>query len=141
MRFLPALAVALLAGQAAAHGGHDHAAPPPQEIDAAKAPTITSLHVTKDPSGGFTITVETANFTFLAEEPETAIGQSQDGATGHAHVFINGHKLAEMHTPVLHLAELPFGPHDIKVVLTNADHADYAILGRVIAAEVEFTVE
>lgn len=144
MRCLPALALALLAGPALAHGGHDHGTHPPQDLAPIDAPAIITFTVAKAVDGGFTVTLQTENFAFVSIDPDLpahASGVIDGQATGHAHLYINGTKLAEMEGPVLHLPEMPFGPHDFRAVLGNPAHSEYAILGRVIAADVEFTVD
>ena len=133
-RPLLALAFALCAQAALAHGGHDHGEHPPVDLPAATAPAITGLRMEKG-TDGFTLTVTTTRFTFAP------LGAPETAGTGHAHVYINGSKLAEMEGPTLPIPELPFGPHDIRLVLSGTTHSEFAVQGRVIAAEITFTVD
>jgi hypothetical protein len=136
MRFPIMLTVsAILAFSSAhAHDGHVH-----QTYDVAPegAPAISNFTITADPSGGFVVSVAVENFTFV-EHPADA---PAEGHAGHVHLSINGSDLGMFYSPTFTLQELPFGPHDLKVVLSSPEHADYAIDGRVIHATTTITVE
>lgn len=123
-----------LSAPAVAHDGHLHET---HEIAAEAAPAILSLTVSGRPADGFVFTLEVANFTFIEEGGETPPGQN----AGHVHLFANGSDLGMYYAAVFSLEELPFGPHDFKVVLSDAAHAEYAVNGRPIAATTTFTVE
>jgi len=117
-----------------AHDGHQHET---HDVAAADAPSITGFAIAPDPEGGFIVTLGVENFTFLEAGESAAPGVN----AGHVHLFINGHDLGIYYTSVFRLEELPFGPHDLKVVLSTPDHADYAINGRAIAATTTITVK
>ena len=137
MQIIPLIALAgllALAAPAVAHDGHVHET---HEIAAEAAPAITSFTVSGTPADGFVVTLEVANFTFIEEGEAAPPGQN----AGHVHLFVNGSDLGMYYAPVFTLAELPFGPHDFKVVLSDAAHAEYAIDGRPIAATTTFTVD
>jgi hypothetical protein len=135
MRILPLLTLTALlaASPVIAHDGHVHET---HDVAAEDAPVITGFTVSGTTAEGFTVTVAVENFTFV-EEGEEAAGPNP----GHVHLTINGWDLGMFYAPVFTLEELPFGPHDFRVVLSDPDHADYAIAGRPIAATTTFTVE
>ncbi len=137
MRILPLLTLAGLlafAPPSLAHDGHVHVT---HDVAAEAAPAITSFTVSGKPADGFVVTVEVENFTFVEEGEEAPAGETG----GHVHLYINGADLGMYYAPVFTLDELPYGPHDFKVVLSDTAHADYAINGRPIAATTTFTVE
>lgn len=84
------------------------------------APTA-KLHVTADPLGGFNIQVETTNWTWA---PEHVNGEAKPNE-GHAHLYVDGKKVARLYGPWYNLSGLTPGQHDIRVTLNANDHADY----------------
>lgn len=117
-----------------AHDGHVHAT---HDVAPESAPRIDSFTVEKATEGGFVVTLKIANFTFV-EDGTTA---APNGHSGHAHLYINGHELGMWYTPKFVIEELPFGPHDLKVVLSAPDHSDYAVNGCPIETTTTITVE
>jgi hypothetical protein len=128
------LALAATTPAALSHDGHVHET---HDVAAEGAPAITGFRIEKDAVGGWNVFVETENFTFA---PELVNTDNVDN-TGHAHLYINGTKLARLYGPAHHIEALPFGPHDFRVVLNTNQHEEYAIAGRPIAAELTLTVE
>lgn len=131
-----ALAAALFAAvpHVVAHDGHVHET---QDVTAETAPKITDFRIEKAAEGGFVVTVVTENFNFAPDD----VTNLPEGNNGHAHLTINGTDFGMFYEPVFTIDELPFGPHDFKVTLSNLEHLDYAIAGRSISAETTFTVE
>jgi hypothetical protein len=117
-----------------AHDGHVHET---EDVAAEGAPKILDFRVEKDASGGWNVFVVTENFVFAPE----SVNQPHMAGQGHAHLYINGTKLARLYGPVFHIEALPFGPHDMRIVLTTNDHHDYAIAGRPIEKTIEINVE
>lgn len=101
------------------------------------APAILDFRIEKDAKAGWNVFLVTENFTFTPE----AVNQPHVANTGHAHLYINGTKLARLYGPAYHIEALPFGPHDLEVVLNTNEHAQYTILGRPVSAELTFTVQ
>lgn len=133
-----ALPLALaLAFPAFGHGGHSGDSHPVHDVPAEGAPKITSFRIEKDAMSGYNVFIATENFTFTPEDA----GKADVDGHGHAHLYINGAKIARMYGPALHVTELPFGPHDFRVALNTNNHSEYAVDGRPIEARIEFTVE
>ena len=131
------LAIALsLAGAplALAHEGHVHET---QDVSAQDAPEIVDFRVEKDASGGWNVFITTQNFTFTPEH----VNQPHVAGEGHAHLYINGSKLARLYGPAYHIESLPYGPHEMRVVLETNEHHEYAIAGRPIDKTIEINVE
>jgi hypothetical protein len=129
-----ALPLPLLGSAASAHEGHVHEA---QDVAVEGAPVIRDFRIEKDPAGGWSVVLDTANFSFVPDDATSVPA----GHVGHAHLFINGTEYGMLYEPVSHIDELPFGEHDFRVVLNNQEHAEYAITGRPIEARLSLTVE
>jgi len=117
-----------------AHEGHIHET---QDVEAEGAPEIVDFRVEKDASSGWNVFVTTQNFEFTPEN----VNQPHVAGQGHAHLYINGSKLARLYGPAYHIESLPFGPHELRVVLETNEHHEYAIVGRPIDKTIEINVE
>jgi len=117
-----------------AHDGHVHKT---HDVAAQAAPTIVAFRIVKDTVGGWNVFVATRNFEFA---PELVNGPHVDNK-GHAHLYIDGSKLARLYGPAYHIESLPFGPHEMKVVLNTNGHEEYAIRGRPIQAVLAIDVQ
>ncbi|WP_306120172.1 MULTISPECIES: hypothetical protein [unclassified Roseitalea] len=105
---------------AAVHG-HDHTAthvvaPGPD------APSL-AIAVEPDPMAGWNLNIRTENFRFA---PENA-SRAHRAGEGHAHVYVNGVKIARHYGPWFHIADLPRGENRIAVSLTTNDHRTLAV--------------
>lgn len=109
------------------HGMHHGAFPVPAE----DAPSVTLTAVADDASG-WNVHVKTENFRFA---PENVNGASVPGE-GHGHVYLNGEKFARLYAPHFHLADLPAGPHTLKVTLNANGHETFTVDGAPVEAEV-----
>lgn len=119
------------------HGSGDHAMmhDTPLEIAKADAPVLNIL-VMPDPMAGHNLHVMTENFTF---SPQNASLDHVAGE-GHAHVYINGKKLARLYGNWMHLDTLPKGKVIIDVSLNSNDHRPLAVDGTNIMASATLTV-
>lgn len=97
----------------------------------AKIPSIM-IHPSKDSKGGWNLHIMTENFTFT---PQNA-GNEDVMGEGHAHLFIDGKKVARVYGDWVHVT-ISKGSHKVKVNLTTNSHKDYAVNGKPIEAEVE----
>ncbi len=107
---------------------HVHAT---QEVDPDSPPEVT-LAVTDDALSGWNVIVSTRNFTFAPE----MVNQLNVPQHGHAHLYVNGQKIARLYGPAFHIADLPEGRNIISVSLNANDHSDLVLNGQPIAAEV-----
>ena len=99
------------------------------EVPAEGAPEI-AMTVTKDAMAGWNLTLETANFVFAP----ASVNSANIANTGHAHLYVNGVKMARLYAPVFHIPDLPPGQHEITVSLSSNDHSFYVTNGTRIEA-------
>lgn len=116
-------------------GMHDHTS----LLSLPAGPTAPTLEteIAPDPMSGWNLRIETSNFRF---SPENASGPHQPGE-GHAHVYINGHKLARVYGPWFHLDALPKGETEVTVTLNSNDHRTLAVEDRPLRVTQTVTVE
>lgn len=81
-----------------------------------------------DASSGWNVHLQVNNFVFA---PTLANGPHRPG-TGHAHVYVDGVKLARVYAPWFHLPALGPGRHELRFVLNSNDHREYAYQGHVV---------
>ncbi|MEM1102185.1 MAG: hypothetical protein AAGH73_11740 [Pseudomonadota bacterium] len=122
--------VAAMEGAVVQAHGHMHAHGE-IEVDPVGAPQV-SLAVEEDPTGGWNVRLETANFAFT---PALVNGDHAPG-TGHAHLYVDGVKVARLYGPYFHLPDLMPGAREISVSLSTNDHAYYMVGGAQIDARV-----
>lgn len=127
-------------GDPAAHSGAqmDHAMMHDTQMDvpAENAPEV-SMMLTPDPVTGYNLHVTVDNFAFSPEGASLADVPGQ----GHAHVYVNGEKLARLYGEWMHIAALPKGDVTVEVTLNSNDHRPLAVDGTPIFARTELTVE
>ncbi len=87
------------------------------------------LNVYKDLFSGYSIQLIVDGLTFT---PENAGQQHVDGE-GHAHIYIDGEKIARVYGTSFHLGNtLSEGEHEIKVSLNGNDHSPYTYNGELV---------
>lgn len=105
--------------ESAAHG-HSHGMP----FEATDPVPTVQLEVVEDAKSGFNVHVETTDFAFAPEKVNDAETESGDG---HAHLYVDGEKVARLYGPWYHLdTDLDPGEHEVRVVLNANDHRPYA---------------
>ncbi|MEX2215179.1 MAG: hypothetical protein WD768_13680 [Phycisphaeraceae bacterium] len=111
------------------HDGHAQAV---EVADAATAPTLT-LRIHRDPHSGWNLELITTQFSFA---PQSAGGSHIPGE-GHAHLMVDGKKVARLYGHWFHLPPLAPGKHEVTVSLHANTHGPLLVAGKVIAATVE----
>ena len=113
-------------------------APPPAHVhekieieDRAATPTL-KLELTRDSKSGYNLRLVTTNFRFTPD----AVGKSARDSEGHAHLYLDGQKIARIYGEWHHVGELPPGDHQFRATLNANDHRDFAVDGVVISAEI-----
>ncbi len=104
------------------------------EVDTSKpVPTVTLL-ATKDSKDGYNLQLVTENFTFTPEN----VGGAPVANEGHAHLFVNGNKVARLYGDWFSLSSshLKEGENIIEVSLNANDHSEWTVEGQHIGAEV-----
>lgn len=92
-------------------------------------PQIQKLKITKDPISGWNLNFQTAHFQFT---PENASTKHEHGK-GHAHLLINGKKVARLYANWFHIPELEYELNEVEVTLNSNTHAVLAIDGNPIS--------
>lgn len=100
-------------------------------LDAEGAPTV-ELDVFPLPDGGFNLHARTSNFTFTPQNIDRApvLGE------GHAHLYVDGVKIARLYSDWHHLPTLPPDAQVLTVSLYANNHQGFALDGEKIASSV-----
>lgn len=109
---------------------HDHSAI--FAMDSANAPAV-ELQLIPLADGSYNIHVMTRNFVFTPE----LIDQAPVAGEGHAHLYIDGVKIARLYGEWYHLPSLPDAAEVVSVTLYANDHSAFAIDGLPVSAFVE----
>lgn len=127
----------LSGGLGGAEHAHDHAGHSSTSHDQSGlaawegvAPKL-ALALTSDIDDALNLQIQTEGFTFT---PELVNGPNEPG-TGHAHIFINGKKVARAYSAWTHLNSVPNGA-TIRVTLNANDHSGWGLNGQPITAEI-----
>ncbi len=102
-----------------AHASHDAVISLPDAVDAPRL----DVAIAPDPVSGWNLHLLVQNFRFA---PEHASSPHIPGE-GHAHVYVNGTKIARLYGPWIHIADLPAGDNEVIVTLTANDHSQLAV--------------
>ncbi len=124
---------ATVAGHASGRA-HDHEMPHDLP-EGPQAPAVV-VTLTPDPASGWNLHATTTNFRFA---PEKA-GQPHVSGEGHAHVYVDGKKIARLYGPWLHIPALPDGA-TVTVTLNANDHRPLAVGGAPVAHEIDAPAE
>lgn len=100
-------------------------------LDAVGAPTVT-LEVFPLPDGGFNLHARTSNFAFTPQNIDKApvLGE------GHAHLYVDGVKIARLYSEWHHLPTLPPDAKNLSVSLYANNHQGFALDGEKISSSV-----
>lgn len=112
-----------------ASGAHSHE---PIELGTTDSVPTVSLVVLKDPVGGWNAHVSTTNFRFAPEHASL----NHISGEGHAHLYVDGQKIARLYSEWFHIASLSAGTHKITVSLNANDHAPFVVNGQPLEASV-----
>jgi len=115
----------------AGDGMHDHSGQ--AVVDISPVPTI-ALSAEEDSKSGYNLRLVTENFTFT---PEMVGGENVQGQ-GHAHVYVNGNKIARVYGEWIHIPaeELNAGENTISATLNANNHNEWYVDGESVQAEI-----
>ncbi|MEV0986337.1 hypothetical protein [Streptomyces sp. NPDC049949] len=107
-----------------------------REVPAEGAPQV-QLAARPDSEDGWNLQLTVNNFRFT---PDSTGGAALPGS-GHAHLELDGRKLARLYGPWFHLpaAQAPEGAHTLTVRLYADDHTAWAVAGKAIEGTLELT--
>lgn len=133
------LAAALLAAvagwpQDAAPPAADHAQHPLEEVPEGRPVPSLRLRLERDSMDGFNLSLDTRDFRFTPE----SVGSASVPNEGHAHLYLNGEKVARMYSSRHHVpsAMLRDGVNRVEVEFSTNDHAVWSFAGQPIGADV-----
>jgi len=127
---------ALLSNQeASSRGDKSHGRELIEVEDLGKAPGLAIL-VNKDPVAGWNLELVTENFEFAPK----AAGFDPVPGEGHAHLYIDGRKVARLYGRWHHIPELEPGKHKVVVTLNANNHSGLSVNGEEILARAEIEV-
>ena len=110
------------------HSQHQHTLLAAETFsDAGDIPSLIP-RIEKDPISGWNIHLQTENFSFTPARS----GQMPKGNSGHAHIFVDGYKIARIYGEWFHLNTLTPGQHAIRISLNADNHAEWSFQGKVI---------
>ncbi len=99
------------------------------------APTM-KIVLHPDAAAGWNLEVITTNFTFTPKN----VNQAPIAGEGHAHVYVNGKKLARIYAPWMHIGSLPAGETTVTVSLNANDHSPLSVGDNPLSADVTIQV-
>ncbi|MFF8259477.1 hypothetical protein [Streptomyces virginiae] len=107
-----------------------------REVPAEGAPEV-QLAVRPDSEDGWNLQLSVNNFRFT---PDSTGGAALPGA-GHAHLELDGRKIARLYGPWFHLpaAQVPEGAHTLTVRLYADDHTAWAVSGKAVESTSQLT--
>ncbi|MET9468978.1 cupredoxin domain-containing protein [Streptomyces sp. NPDC006544] len=107
-----------------------------REVPAEGAPEV-QLTARPDSEDGWNLQLAVKNFRFT---PDSTGGAALRGA-GHAHLELDGRKLARVYGPWFHLpaAQVPEGAHTLTVRLYADDHTAWAVSGKPVEGTLQLT--
>ncbi|WP_234308601.1 cupredoxin domain-containing protein [Streptomyces sp. NRRL F-4428] len=107
-----------------------------REVPAEGAPEV-QLSVRPDSEDGWNLQLGVKNFRFT---PDSTGGAALPGA-GHAHLELDGRKIARVYGPWFHLpaAQVPEGAHTLTVRLYADDHTAWAVSGKPVEGSAQLT--
>ncbi|MFF7093465.1 hypothetical protein ACFY9A_13865 [Streptomyces rubradiris] len=108
-----------------------------REVPAKNAPGV-AVEVAPDSAGGWDVRLRLRHFRCSAPgtRPAAALGR------GLVHLYVDGHRVARLHTPSYHLAadRVPHGTHQITARLYADDGTVWAVHGKPIESTADITV-
>lgn len=110
---------------------HASSTPHPMlEVESRPIPRI-SINAHKDAKDGYNIRISTAEFKWAPDAVNTTPAQGE----GHAHIYVNGIKLARVYGEWFHVSDdkLQKGENLIEVTLNANDHSEWTVSGQHIA--------
>jgi len=115
---------------------HGHMTMPLYEVpDEVPTPGV-DVTVHTDPKAGWNVQVETTDFRWAPQNASTMPLMGE----GHAHIYVDDHKVARLYGGWYYLGALEEGEHQVRVTLNANNHSDYSKDGQVIEAVATVTV-
>ncbi len=112
----------------------DHSQHPIIEVPEGRPVPTLQIRLLPDMMDGFNIFLETANYRFTPQNVGTTVVANE----GHAHLYVNGEKVARMYSPWHHVPSklLREGINRLEVEFSANDHSVWGAAGEPIGADV-----
>jgi hypothetical protein len=120
---------------AASDSAHDHGEM--LMLPAGENAPALRIAVTKDPVSGWNLQLMPSNFRFAPEHS----GDPHIAGEGHAHLYVNGQKVARVYGAWFHIASLPPGESVIEVTLNSNDHKSLSVGGTEVAQRITVSAD
>lgn len=110
---------------------------PMREVDKSNPIPTVVIEAVPDSMDGYNLHITTTEYTFTPEH----VGEDAVANEGHAHLYVNGKKVARLYGPWFNLSNtvLQEGENIVYVTLNANDHSEWSIDGKHISAEVIIT--
>ena len=95
-------------------------------------PKIVDFKLLKDPMSGWNIYLEVADFRFAPEHAS----QAHQAGEGHAHLYVNGNKIARLYGNWFHIPEFINAKNEVIVPLNTNDHQTLVFNGQRIERKI-----
>ena len=95
-------------------------------------PQIETFTISQDPMSGWNIYLEVTDFRFAPEHAS----QAHQAGEGHAHLYINGNKIARLYGNWFHIPEFTKAKNEVKVTLNTNDHQTLTFNGQPIERKI-----
>ena len=142
--FLSSISLTILGSCTHTYSSHNHSEKPASNINSKSNSAHHHHHTLEIPPGqpvpevdlvvypdakkGWNLEIKTENFQFSPQE----VNQAHQPNQGHAHLYVNGEKIARLYGNWYYLEELAPGTNEIKVTLNSNSHEDFAFQGEKI---------
>lgn len=124
-------------GMTGDHGSDAHAGMNHDTLTETNGTISLALTLHSDGANSRNLQIETTDFAF---SPETVNGPHVPGQ-GHAHVYVNGVKIARAYSPWMQVTGLAKGENVIRVTLNANDHTQLAVDGTPVEGTITVTIE
>lgn len=106
------------------------------EIDELSEAPGLAMSIHKDPVAGWNLELSTENFEFVPK----AAGFDPVAGEGHAHLYIDGLKIARLYSHWYHIQSLEPGKHEVVVTLNANNHSGLSVNGKEVSERAEIEV-
>ncbi len=116
------------------HSSHAHAHGDALVIQPGDDAPGLDIELSPDPVSGWNLEIRAENFRFAGENA----GKAHVPGEGHAHIYVNGQKIARAYSNWFHLETLPPGRVEVEVTLNSNDHRSLTVGDAPLSATVSF---
>ena len=110
--------------------GDNHNGTDAPELVESESPLSVAITAEPDADGGVSVSIMTVGFRFAPE----LVDHAHTEGVGHAHIYVDGEKLARVFEPYYQIDDLPPGDHEIRVSLNSNNHGELAYDGKKLEA-------